>query len=96
MNKIEDVKAGRLKVDKEMDELTMALGNLEHPGRCRGYLVVPWKYALKGNLYSNKSHKRRDEREEDHWLASLYLSTLGPPLRQVSCSSSSLFVCSNL
>jgi hypothetical protein len=31
MNKIEDVKAGRLKVDGEMDELTMALGNPEHP-----------------------------------------------------------------
>jgi hypothetical protein len=27
MNEIEDVKAGRLKVDREMDELTMALGN---------------------------------------------------------------------
>jgi hypothetical protein len=26
-NKIEDVKASRLKVDREMDELTMALGN---------------------------------------------------------------------
>jgi predicted AAA+ superfamily ATPase len=32
MNKIEDVKAGRLKVDREMDELTMALENPEHPG----------------------------------------------------------------
>jgi hypothetical protein len=41
MNKIEDVKAGRLKVDSEMDELTMALGNLEHQGHCRGYGVVP-------------------------------------------------------
>jgi hypothetical protein len=29
MNKIEDVKAGRLKVDREMDELTLALGNPE-------------------------------------------------------------------
>jgi hypothetical protein len=67
MNKIEDVKAGRLKVDKEMDELTMALENLEHPGRCRGYGVVPWKYAFKGNLDSYRSRKRRKEREEDHW-----------------------------
>jgi hypothetical protein len=41
MNKIEDVKAGRLKVDREMDEITMALGNPEHPGHCRGYGVVP-------------------------------------------------------
>jgi hypothetical protein len=67
MKKIEDVKAGRLKVDKEMDELTMALGNLEHPRRCRGYGVVLWKYAFKGNLDSYKSRKRRKEHEEEHW-----------------------------
>jgi hypothetical protein len=67
MNKIEDVKAGRLNVDREMDELTMALGNPEHRGRCRGYRVVPWKYAFKGNLDSYRSCKRRKEREEDHW-----------------------------
>jgi hypothetical protein len=66
MNKIEDVKAGRLKVDREMDELTTALGNPKHPGRCRCYGVVPWKYAFKGNLDSYRSHKRRKEREEDH------------------------------
>jgi hypothetical protein len=57
MNKIEDVKASRLKVDREMDELTMALGNPEHPGCCRGYRVVPWKYAFKGNLDSYKAAK---------------------------------------
>jgi hypothetical protein len=66
MNKIEDVKAGRLKVDREMDELTMALGNPEHPGRCGGYRVVPWKYAFKGNLDSYKSRKRRKEHEEEY------------------------------
>jgi hypothetical protein len=67
MNKIEDVKTGRLKVDREMDELTMTLGNPEHPGRCRGYRVVSWKYAFKRNLDSYRSRKRRKEREEDHW-----------------------------
>jgi hypothetical protein len=51
-----------------MDELTMALGNPEHPGCCRGYEVVPWKYAFEGNLDSYKSRKRRKEREEEHWL----------------------------
>jgi hypothetical protein len=50
-----------------MDELTMALGNPEHPGCCRGYEVVPWKFASKGNLDSYKCHKRRREREEEHW-----------------------------
>jgi hypothetical protein len=50
-----------------MDELTMALGNPEHPRRCRGYGVVPWKYAFKGNLDSYKCRKRRKEREEELW-----------------------------
>jgi hypothetical protein len=62
MKKIKDVRAGRLKVDREMDELTMALRNLEHQGCCRGYGVVPWKYAFKGNLDSYKIRKRRKER----------------------------------
>jgi hypothetical protein len=34
-----------VKVDREIDELTMALKNLEHPGCCRGFRVVPWKFA---------------------------------------------------
>jgi hypothetical protein len=67
MKKNEDVRAGRLKVDREMDEVTMALGNPEHPGHCRDYGVVSWKYAFKGNLDSYKSRKRRKEREEEHW-----------------------------
>jgi len=67
MKKIEDVKAGRLKVDREIDELTLALGNPEHPGRCRGYGVVPWKFAFKGNIDSYRSRKRRRQREEEQW-----------------------------
>jgi hypothetical protein len=67
MKKVEDDRAGRLKVDREMDELTMALGNPEHLGRCRGYGVVPWKYAFKGNLDSYTSRKRRREHEEENW-----------------------------
>jgi hypothetical protein len=57
LNKIEDVKAGRLKVDREMDKLTMALGNPEHPGCCRGYGVVPWKYAFKGTSIAIEAAK---------------------------------------
>jgi hypothetical protein len=38
---IEDVRAGQVKVDREIDELTMALKNLEHLGHCRGFGVVP-------------------------------------------------------
>jgi hypothetical protein len=54
---IEDVRAGRVKVDREIDELTMALKNLEHPRRCRGFGVVPWKFGF--------SRRRRREREEE-------------------------------
>jgi hypothetical protein len=50
-----------------MDELTLALGNPGHPGCCRGYGVVPSKYAFKGNLNSYKSRKTIREREEEHW-----------------------------
>jgi hypothetical protein len=67
MKKIEDVKASRLKVDREIDELTLALGNPEHPGRCRGCRVVPWKFAFKGNIDSYRSRKRRRQREEEQW-----------------------------
>jgi hypothetical protein len=30
-----------VKVDREIDELTMALKDPEHPGRCRGFGGVP-------------------------------------------------------
>jgi hypothetical protein len=31
-----------------MDEPTIALGSPEHPGCCRAYGMVPWKYPFKG------------------------------------------------
>jgi hypothetical protein len=67
MKIVEDVKAGRLKVDREMDELTLALGNPEHLGCYRGYEVVQWKYSFKRNLDNYKSRKRRRKHEEKHW-----------------------------
>lgn len=65
LQKIEDVKAGRIKVDRENDELTSALGNPKHPGRCRGYGVVPWKYAFKGHSDTYRSRKRKRQREQE-------------------------------
>jgi hypothetical protein len=62
---IEDVKAGRVKVDKEIDELTMALKNLEHHGCCRGFGVVPWKFAFRGDIATYRSRRRRREHEEE-------------------------------
>jgi hypothetical protein len=61
---IEDVRSGREKVDRVMDELTMALKNSEHPGRCRGYRVVPWKFAFRGDFATYRSRRSRREREE--------------------------------
>jgi hypothetical protein len=60
---IEDVRAGRVKVDREIDELTMALKNPEYPGRCRGFGVVPWKFAFWGDIATYRSRKRKRERE---------------------------------
>jgi hypothetical protein len=47
---IEDVKADRVKVDREIIELSMAIKNPEHPGCCRSFRVVPWKFAFRGDI----------------------------------------------
>jgi hypothetical protein len=47
---IEDVIGGRVKVDREMDELTMALKNPKHLGHCRVYGVIPWKFSFGGDI----------------------------------------------
>jgi hypothetical protein len=54
-----------VKVDKEIDELTMALKNLENPRCCRGFGVVPWKFAFRGDIATYRSRRRRREREEE-------------------------------
>jgi hypothetical protein len=64
----EDVKEGRLKVDRDMDELTLELQFSEHPGRCRGYRVVTWKYAFKGNNDTYRRRRRRREHKEEQWF----------------------------
>jgi hypothetical protein len=61
---LEDVRAGRVKVDREIDELIVALKNPEHPGRCRGFGVVPWKFGFRGDIGTYRSRRRRREREE--------------------------------
>jgi hypothetical protein len=66
---VEDVKTGRLKVDREKDELIVVLENPEHPGRCRAYGVVLWKFSFKGDFATYRScrRKRRQcEQEERH------------------------------
>jgi hypothetical protein len=62
---LEDVRAGRVKVDKEIDELTMVLKNHEHPGWCRAFGVVPWKFGFRGDIATYRSLSRRRECEEE-------------------------------
>jgi hypothetical protein len=62
---IEDVRAGGVKVDREIDELTMALKNPEHSRRCRGFGVVPWKFAFRGDIATYRSRRRRECKEEE-------------------------------
>jgi hypothetical protein len=62
---LEDVRAGRVKVDREIDELTMALKNPEHPGLCRGFGVVPRKFGFRGDIATYQSHRRRRGCEEE-------------------------------
>jgi hypothetical protein len=62
---IKDVRAGGVKVDRDMDEPTMVLKNPKHPGRCRVYLVVPWKFSFKGDFATYQSRRRRREHEEE-------------------------------
>jgi hypothetical protein len=47
-----------VRVDKEIK-------NSEHPGHCRGFGVVPWKVAFRGDVATYRSHRRRREREEE-------------------------------
>jgi hypothetical protein len=56
---LEDVRAGRVKVDREIDVLTMALKNPEHPGRCRGF---GWYH---GNLASVETLPPIEAAEEE-------------------------------
>jgi hypothetical protein len=56
---LEDVRASRVKVDREIDELTMVLKNPEHPGWCRGFGVVPWKFGFRGDIATYPSCRRR-------------------------------------
>jgi hypothetical protein len=65
LKKIEDVRVGRVQVDREIEELIMALKNPKRPGHCRGFAVVPWKFGLGGDIATYQSRRRRREREEE-------------------------------
>lgn len=63
---------GRFHPDREKDELTLALENLEHPGRTRGKGVVPWKYGFKEDSHTFRS-RMRSKRDTDAKLIDLEL-----------------------
>jgi hypothetical protein len=57
-----DADAGKIKFNRENDQLTLALGNPEHPGRTRGKgACLLWKeeFSLAEDPNSYKSHKRK-------------------------------------
>ena len=66
---IDRAQEGTFIPDRENDELTMALGNPEHPGRTRGTPgCTPWKDGLP-DAGGYKTHKRRQKLEQDQQQA---------------------------
>ena len=62
--------------DREKDELTMALGNPEHPGRTRGTPgSIPWKVGFP-DAGGYKTHERRKKLEQDQ-LQALHERVMG-------------------
>jgi hypothetical protein len=65
---MKDAQAGLIRVDRENNELTHALGNPEHKGRTRGKGAgVPWKegFSQHEDPYGYKSRKRKKDQEAD-------------------------------
>ena len=65
---IEDRQKGKLISDREIDELTVALGNKEKGGRARGFGNTPWKLAFPedaGTYRSRERARKRKEQEEE-------------------------------
>jgi len=56
-------KSGELNRDK--DELTFALGNLEHGGRTRGYGTVSWEHAFPVDRETYRSRQRKKEEDRE-------------------------------
>nr|TKW28387.1 hypothetical protein SEVIR_3G317300v2 [Setaria viridis] len=56
---IEDAKVAKLKGDRENNELTLALGNPEHPEHWQGYGIVPWKFTFHRDIDSYRSCKKK-------------------------------------
>ena len=64
---IEEARSGLFKPNIENDELTRALGNLEHPGRTRGMGAIPWYEGFSDWNADYRTRARRKIVEEKHW-----------------------------
>nr|AAP52690.2 transposon protein, putative, CACTA, En/Spm sub-class [Oryza sativa Japonica Group] len=49
---------GTFRLDREKDELSLALQTPEHPGRTRGKGVIPWKIGFKEDIHTYRSQMR--------------------------------------
>ena len=64
---INEAQEGRFHPDREKDELSKALGNLEDPGRTRGTSgCIPWKYGFPDSTdtYRSRGRKKKEEASE--------------------------------
>jgi hypothetical protein len=64
---IAEAREGKFKTDRENDELTCTLKNLEHPGRTRDKGIVPWKVGFSECNDTYKSHQRKRKLEADRF-----------------------------
>src|SRR5438105_8111651 len=64
------VSEGSFVPDREHDILTKALGNLEHPGRTRGFgSKVPWKKGFPQDAHRYKSRRNAEQRRWEEYKA---------------------------
>jgi hypothetical protein len=64
-----DVEEERFHPEREKDELTRSLGNVEDPGRTQttpGSKSWELGFPLERKKFPNRSRQRREEREADH------------------------------
>ena len=75
VNAIDLVRKGTFVPDREENELTLALWNPEHWGRCRGYgSGITWKQRFSADVGSYRSrsrNKKKNKKEELDRLSEL-------------------------
>ena len=55
--------SGAFRPNREKDELTYAIGTIEHGGRTRGKGSVSWEHGFPQDRPSYRSHQRKKEEE---------------------------------